>query len=201
MSNRAIANFRKSRVVSRLGLGGIACLLAIACTRQNFITPPTQSLGATLNSTSSENHPRFSYDGRYVVFASDRRNHRQIYVYDLTRRQLLPLPGLNQVGVLHDQPDISADGRYIVYVSERSGKPDVVIYDRKTYQTETITQNLLGEVRNPTISGNGRFIAFETNRSGQWDIEVYDRGAQIERSNPNPFSDSTPNVPEAAPEE
>ncbi|MEM9541330.1 MAG: biopolymer transporter [Cyanobacteria bacterium P01_E01_bin.42] len=194
----AIANIGK--ILRRVLLGGSGYFLAIACTRQNFITPPTQSLGATLNSTSAENHPQFSYDGRYVVFASDRRNSRQIYVYDLQRRQLLPLPGLNQQGILQDRPDISADGRYIVYVSERSGKPDIMVYDRKTYQTETLTRNLLGEVRNPTISGNGRFIAFETNRSGQWDIELYDRGAGIERSTPNPFSNSAPDIPEPAPE-
>lgn len=159
-------------------------LLLAACSDRGYITPPPQELGATLNSRAAEQHPRFSYSGRYLVFASDRRNQRRIMVYDLQRRQLLALPGLNQPGVFQDQPDISADGRYIVYVSEQLGKPDIFVYDRQTLSAEPIARDLLGEVRHPTISGDGRFVAFETNRSGQWDIEIYDRGAGIGRSLP-----------------
>ena len=47
-----------------------------------------------------------------------------------------------------------------------------------------ITQNILGQIRNPSISGNGRLIAFELNRSGQWNIEIYDRGLGTKLSLP-----------------
>jgi Tol biopolymer transport system component len=154
------------------------------CRDTGFITPPTQSFGSTLNSTAAEQSPRFSHDGRYLIFVSDRASKRSIFVYDQQKRQLLSLPGLNQPASLQDQPDISADGRYIVYLSEQDGKPDIFLYDRQTLSSENITQNLLGEVRHPTISGNGRFIAFERNRSGQWDIEIYDRGIETEPSVP-----------------
>jgi Tol biopolymer transport system component len=163
------------------GLGG--CGLDTFGSR-GFLTPPTQSLGATLNSSAADQEPRYSYDGRYLVFASDRLAQRSIYLYDVQQRRLLDLPGLNQPNSLQEQPDISADGRYIVYISEQLGKPDVFVYDRQTLQAERITENIFWEVRHPTISGNGRFIAFESNRSGQWDIEIYDRGASIELSLP-----------------
>ncbi|MEA5509887.1 biopolymer transporter [Crocosphaera sp. UHCC 0190] len=160
------------------------------CTEGTFVTPPTQPLGNTLNSTSAEQHPRLSYEGRYMVFASDRQGKRSIWLYDTQNGRLLPLPGLNQPGTVQDQPDISADGRYIVYVSEQEGKSDIFIYDRQSLEGKNITQDLLGEVRHPTISGNGRFIAFEFNRSGQWDIIIYDRGLNTPLSLPgNPETD------------
>lgn len=157
------------------------------------ITPPTQTIRATLNSQAGESSARFSYDGRYLVFVSDRLPQRSIFLYDLTSRQLLSLPGLNQVGILQDQPDISADGRYIVYVSEQFGKPDIFLYDRSSLRSQRLTSDFLGEVRHPSISGNGRFIAFESNRLGQWDIEIIDRGPTFEPSLPQPNSTNTEN--------
>jgi Tol biopolymer transport system component len=159
-----------------VGLGG--------CGDRGFLTPPPQIIGATLNSLSAEQEPRFSYDGRYLVFTSDREVHRGVFLYDVQNRYLINLPGLNHPNSIQDQSDISADGRYIVYVSEERGKPDVFIYDRQTANSQVITDNILGEVRHPTISGNGRFVAFESNRSGQWDIEIYDRGLDIQLSLP-----------------
>ncbi|MFM7475153.1 MAG: TolB family protein [Microcystis panniformis] len=162
--------------VNIISLGG--------CSDAGFVTPPQQLLGNTLNTPSSEDNPRFNYDGRYLVFASDRRGQRTIYLFDRVANRLVPLPGLNQAKTYQDQPDISADGRYIVYVSEQSGKPDIYIYDRQTLQAKNLTENILGEVRRPTISGNGRFIAFESNRFGQWNLEIFDRGGEISPSLP-----------------
>lgn len=168
-----------------LSVLGIALLFGLAgCGDRGFLTPPPQLLGASLNSLAADREPRFSYDGRYLVFSSNRQANRGIFLYDATYRRLIDLPGLNQSGIIQDQPDISADGRYIVYISEERGKPDVFVYDRQTQHSELISGNILSEVRHPTISGNGRFVAFESNRSGQWDIEIYDRGG-VELSLPN----------------
>lgn len=163
-------------VLILVGLGG--------CREQGFLTPPTQNFGSTLNSVVADQQPRYSYDGRYLVFTSDRLSQRRVYLYDVPNKRLIDLPGLNPPNSIQDQPDISADGRYIVYISEQRGKPDVFVYDRQSFESEVITENLLAEVRHPTISGNGRFVAFESNRSGQWDIEIYDRGSNIEQSLP-----------------
>jgi Tol biopolymer transport system component len=180
-------NFRKP-----FGLiQGIRKLMAIAlvlglssCQETGFIAPLPQDLGSSLNTTRNEQNSRLSYDGRYLVFASDRGKQRGIWLYDLVARRLVPLPGVNQPNNFQDQPDISADGRYLVYVSEQSGKSDIWFYDRQSFEAKNITQNLPGEVRRPSISGNGRFISFETNRSGQWDLVIYDRGVNLEISLP-----------------
>ena len=165
---------------------------ASSCTDAGFVTPPNQPLETTLNTTSSEQHPHFSYEGRYLVFASNRQGKRSIWLYDTQSRRLLPLPGLNQPGTVQDQPDISADGRYIVYRSEQLGKSDIYLYDRTKAKSQNLTRNFIGEVRNPSISGNGRFVSFEGNRSGQWNIEIYDRGTGIDFAAPQDFFTAPP---------
>lgn len=162
----------------------IAMFTSSSCQDSRYITPPTQTVAATLNSTSAEGHPNFSFDGRYLVYTSDRAAKRSVYLYDLQRRRLTRLPGLNQPGSMQSQADISGDGRYVVYRSEQLGKSDIYLYDRLTARSENLTKSFIGEVRHPSISGNGRFVSFEGNRSGQWDIEVYDRGLGIDLSAP-----------------
>ncbi|MGF1542106.1 MAG: TolB family protein [Pleurocapsa sp.] len=149
-----------------------------------YITPPGQTFSGTLNTIVREGGANFSHDGRYLVFHSDRNSQRSIYLYDLQSSRLVNLPGLNKPGSMQFDADLSADGRYIVYVSEELGKTDIFVYDRAALNSENITKNLIGEVRNPTISGNGRLVAFESNRNGQWDVEIYDRGLTTDLSLP-----------------
>ena len=178
--------------LTRLALA-IATLSLFGCEGSKYITPPTQTINATLNSTNSEEASNFSYDGRYLVYNSDRNGKRSVFLYDLQRRRLISIPGLNQQGSMQYQADISADGRYIVYVSEQLGKTDIFLYNRLTSKSQNLSKNFIGEVRNPSISGNGRFVSFEGNRSGQWDIEIYDRGSGIDFSPPT-GSSNTPKI-------
>lgn len=178
-------------------LSGLGCLLFVgltACRDRGFVTPPPQILGSSLNSMVNDSEPQFSYDGRYLVFASDRRARQSIFLYDVQRRRLVNLPGLNKPNAMQYQPDISADGRYIVYISEERGRPEVFVYDRQTFQAEAIDDSPLGQVRQPSISGNGRFISFEANRSGHWDVQIYDRGSNVDLSLPG---NQAPQAPEA----
>ena len=172
-----------------------ATLGLFGCEGSKYITPPTQTINAKLNSSNYEGSPNFSYDGHYLIYSSDRNAQRSVFLYDLQRRRLVPLPGLNHPGSMQYQADISADGRYIVYVSEQLGKTDIFLYSRLTSKSQNLTKNFIGEVRNPTISGNGRFVAFEGNRLGQWDIEIYDRGVGIDFSPPRNSSDTTKENP------
>jgi Tol biopolymer transport system component len=162
----------------------ITTLVLGSCQSPGYITPPTQVLNASLNSFAAEGDANFSYNGRYLVYTSDRTTKRSVYLYDLQRRRLISLPGLNQPGSMQSQADISGDGRYIVYYSEQLGKSDIYLYDRSTATSKNLTRNFIGEVRHPSISADGRFVAFEGNRSGQWDIEIYDRGTGIDLSPP-----------------
>ncbi|NJK55504.1 MAG: biopolymer transporter [Pleurocapsa sp. SU_5_0] len=168
--------------------------LVLGSCQSKYITPPTQAINASLNSFAPESDANFSYNGRYLVYTSDRAAKRSVYLYDLQQRRLVSLPGLNQPRSMQSQADISADGRYIVYCSEQLGKTDIYLYDRSNATSDNLTKNFIGEVRYPSISGDGRFISFEGNRSGQWDIEIYDRGTGINLSAPQ-NSSVTPATP------
>ena len=176
-------NFSR-QLFSAIVISGILTIALSSCRESGYITPPVVSLGSSLNTKAAEIQPHFSHDGRYLVFSSDRRKSRNVFLYDLPNRRLLPLPGLNQLQSMQSQPAISADGRYIVYVSEQLGKTDIFVYDRIARESKNITRNFVGQVRNPTISGNGRFIAFESDRTGQWNLEIYDRGLGTQLSLP-----------------
>lgn len=182
--------YRKPRLV-KLTIA-ILTLGTSNCQNSRYITPPTQSINAQLNSLAAEDNPNFSHDGRYLIYTSDRNSKRSVYLYDLQRRRSIRLPGLNQPGSMQSEADISADGRYIVYRSEQLGKSDIFLYDRLTAKSQNLTKNFIGEVRYPSISGNGRFVSFSGNRSGQWDIEIYDRGLGIDFSTPQNIPSPTP---------
>ncbi|NJK99742.1 MAG: TolB family protein [Spirulinaceae cyanobacterium RM2_2_10] len=140
-----------------------------------WVTP--QELTGGLNTGAPELDPAYSSDGRYLAFASDREGRRDIYLFDLQARRLIPLPNLNRRNSAQEQPALSADGRYIAYVSSERGKPDVLVYDRQTQRSELLTANIRGAARQPTISGDGRRIAFQTSQSGQWNIATVERPA------------------------
>ena len=122
-----------------------------------------------------DEYPAYSSDGRYLAFASDRNNNRDIFLYDLQERRLVDLPSLNRSDFAEDQPAVSADGRFIAYVSTARGKTDILVYDRQTQRSQLLTANTKGSVRHPTITGNGRYVAFETSQLGQWHIAIVER--------------------------
>lgn len=151
----------------------VLTLLFSGCSAALFTSPLIPSGG--LNSQFPEENPAYSSDGRYLAFASDRNGQRDIYLFDLQERRLIPLPNLNRWDSSQDQPALSADGRYIAYVSTERGKTDIMVYDRNVQRSELLTVNVRGSVSHPTISGDGRKIAFQTSQLGQWNIAIVER--------------------------
>ncbi|MBD2004189.1 TolB family protein [Trichocoleus sp. FACHB-40] len=154
-----------------LGLSLTGCL-----DTQLFNQP--QILTGGINSQTPDEHPAYSSDGRYLAFASDRNNNRDIFLYDLQERRLVSIPNLNRRDSRQDQPALSADGRFIAYVSSERGKTDIFVYDRQIQRSRLLTSNIRGSVRHPTITGDGRYVAFESSQLGQWHIAIVDRGTQ-----------------------
>ncbi|UZQ55679.1 Tol biopolymer transporter periplasmic protein [Trichothermofontia sichuanensis B231] len=132
--------------------------------------------GQSLNSLGSDLNPAVS--GRYLAFASDRRGSQDIYLFDLTTRRLVDVPGLNALDMLASDPAVSEDGQTIVFTGSRQGRTGIYLYDRTTRQLRLLTSGLEAEVRSPTISADGRTIAFEAAINGQWDILIYDRNGR-----------------------
>lgn len=151
----------------------LVLLMLLGCSRALWIAPQTP--GGGLNSQFVEDSPAYSSDGRYLAFASERNGRRDIYLFDLQQRRLLPLPNLNRRDSSQDQPSLSTGGRYIAYVSNERGKSDILVYDRQKQRSELLTANVRGSVRQPTISGDGSQVAFASSQLGQWNIAIIKR--------------------------
>lgn len=141
-----------------------------------------------LNSRYNDQDPVLSGDGRLLAFVSNRDGKSKIFVYNLEKKNLVNLPGLDSAEAIAQNPSLSYTGRYIAYISSISGRPDLVLYDRATRRSEFLTRGYRSWLRNPHISPDGRYIVFETSRRGGWDIEVLDRGPFVELD----FPDGTP---------
>ncbi len=159
-------------------LAAIALVLPISsCAGSSqLLNLPSDSTGRSLNSPAAEQDPQIT--GRYIVFASDRGRSQDIYLYDLTNRRLIDLPGLNALDAIASHPSVSQNGRYIAFAATRQGESDIYLYNRDTRQTRNLTANLRADVRNPAISADGNRIAFQSSNNGQWDIQVYDRSGK-----------------------
>ncbi len=152
------------------------------------LSSPPQILVGGLNSQTPDQYPSYSADGRYLAFASDRNQRRDVFLYDLQQRRLIDLPNLNRFDSSQDQPALNGDGRFLVYVSNERGKSDILVYDRQEARSQLLTTENRGSVRHPTISGDGRYVAYETSNLGQWHIALLDRGARFSEplpGNPN----------------
>ncbi|MDR9402094.1 MAG: biopolymer transporter Tol [Halothece sp. Uz-M2-17] len=153
---------------------GLLSLLS-ACGSANV---PTGTTG--INSRYNDQEPSLSGNGRYLAWVSNRNGRHQVLLYDLSREQYVPLPGLNPKNVLTESPSLSRTGRYLVFLVSREGRPEIALYDRIVEETEILTDAYRYWVRNPDIDLDGRYIVFETARRGQWDVEVLDRGPEVE---------------------
>ncbi len=140
-----------------------------------------------LNSQAFEERmPSLSGDGRWLAFASNRKDGvglTDVYLYDLKESKLVPLPGLNSAQS-DVEPSLSADGNLIAFASDRPGGQggrDVYLYDRAAGKLLPLPGlNSTSEETNPSLSPDGRFLAFVSERlggEGERDVYLYDRQA------------------------
>ena len=156
-----------------LFLSALSVFFLAGCQAFRNVTPPI--LLGEINSNFPEESPSFSSDGNYLTFASDRRGHRDIFLYSFPKKQLISLPNLNHNNSSQDKPAINADGNYIVYVSTERGKTDIFLYNRISQKSQLLSANIKGSVDNPSISGDGKKIAFQASQLGQWKIVLTER--------------------------
>lgn len=127
--------------------------------------------------------PSLAGNGAQVAFTAWGRGGRwDVFLYDLSGRKFLDLPGLNTPKYDERMPALNGDGRFLAYASNApggAGGTDVSLYDlreKKIVPLPGLNSKHLD--MEPSLSADGRLIAFTSERpegSGGRDIYLYDR--------------------------
>ena len=133
-----------------------------------FARPDGGGLARVASSPELDWYPRFSPDGRAVVFESARASFRDLYRLDVETQQVVRLT---------DDPEgnfdasWSPDGRKLAFASSRAGQLDVWVMDADGANPRRLTQHA-GDSVKPAWSPSGRWIAFISARDGKDDLFV-----------------------------
>ncbi len=128
-----------------------------------------------------DTHPRYSPDGKKILFTSDRSGSENLWWIDLEKKDTM------QVTKDHDQNFPSAawtpDGNYIVYSKGKLNVQLYLVHKNGGAGTQLISEPASVKTIDPAVSPDGRYIYF-SRRMGPWsynaqlpqyEIGVYDR--------------------------
>jgi Tol biopolymer transport system component len=106
--------------------------------------------------------PRYSSNGKLIVYANFRRLQSDIYIMNTRGRvteRVTSWPGVDIY------PDFGDHNRKIAFVSDRNGggQLDVFVYDRRTGMVIPVTYNEKMDTA-PDLSDDGNWLLFQSNR-------------------------------------
>lgn len=107
--------------------------------------------------------PKFSADGRRLLYTSYDSGFPQIRVMDIATVTSRPLT--QDTGAMAFAPSFSPDGRWVAYSREEGGNTDIWLMDAATGAQRPLTDAPSIET-SPSFSPDGRRIVFESDRSG-----------------------------------
>ena len=129
--------------------------------------------GANVQYLTGDNYlvlaPRFSPDGKKILYTSYASGSPQIYVMDLATRQTRVLD--DQQGTMTFAPRFSPDGNTVVFSLERGGNTDLYTLNLTTGQRTQLT-NTPSIDTGPSFSPDGKQIVFESDRSGTQQLYI-----------------------------
>src|SRR5688572_10603812 len=131
------------------------------------------------NSNSIDTEPRYSTDGRWLYFTSDRGGSPQIYRMASSggEAQRVTFKGSYNVS-----PRPSPDGRVLAYVTRDGGKFQVALLDLSNQQVQVITDSDRDE--SPSFAPNGRMILLATIRGGRGVLSAVSADGRIRQNLP-----------------
>lgn len=115
-----------------------------------------------------EESPRWSPDGKWLVWVSTRDKNQEIYMVDAEGKNLKRIttdPGPD------NNPSWSPDGKRIAFCSGRKGNFDIYVMNADGSDLRQLTTDPYMDYW-PVWSPDGKHIAFTSNRSGNYDIWV-----------------------------
>ncbi len=138
-----------------------------------IVSLSTGSVKRLTNDENYDTYPRFSPDGKKVLFESETSGER-IYGGNGTNLFLLDLEA-NRIKRLTDTPfedkmaTFADSGRSVVFVSNRSGIDNMYKLDMDSLSVMPLTNTYSG-CFNPSFPDDSRFMVFALFENGGWDI-------------------------------
>ncbi|RMG67187.1 MAG: tetratricopeptide repeat protein [Calditrichaeota bacterium] len=158
----------------------------------NYFTNLTQSV-------ADDWLPRFSHDGKKILFVSDRSDLRKVNLTDRSsdifimdsngdfQRPLTSTP-YNEGGAC-----FSPDDQHIYFHANKNGNYDIFVMKADGSQMMTIVDNPDGDDVNPYVSPDGEHLVFFSNRDGDYEIYMCRTdGTEQERLTFSPGKDLNP---------
>ncbi len=128
------------------------------------------------NNPGNDGQPAWSQDGRFIAYASQRRDSGDIYVIDLAGDTEKPLQATTFQGSTEFRPRWSPTKSYLLFTRARPEKGQdiglVIDVTRPADTTKMITAWTGDEIR-PSWSPDGRRVAFYSNKGNKSD-KVFD---------------------------
>lgn len=131
------------------------------------------------NSPSIDTEPRYSTDGKWIYFTSDRGGSPQIYRMPASRGE--PQRVTFQGGY-NVSPRPSPDGRVLAHVTRNDGKFQVALLDLSNQQVQVITDSDRDE--SPSFAPNGRMILLATVKGGRGVLSAVSSDGRIRQNLP-----------------
>jgi len=115
-----------------------------------------------------EESPRWSPDGKRLVWVSTRDGNQEIYSADAEGKNI---QRLTQETALDNNPSWSPDGKQIAFASGRAGNFEIHVMNTDGSNVRRLTKHRALDYW-PAWSPDGKRIAFTSNRDGNYEIYV-----------------------------
>ena len=132
----------------------------------------------TTKSSTPDDDPAWSPDGKKIAFASKRNGNYEVYVMDVDGSKKPKVRRLTRNTASDKDPVWSPDGKQIAFTSDRRKRDNIYVIPstgcpRRARNCPTLLTKNRVDDRQPSWSPDGKQIAFSSKRRGDRDFEVY----------------------------